>query len=322
MILSASRRTDIPAFYSAWMMRRLEEGFVLVPNPRNPKRLGRVALSPDSVDCIVFWSKNPAPMLDKLDAIGRMGYRFYFEFTVTPYGEALEPGLPPLAARIDTFRRLSDILGPERVDWRCDPIMMNTNFPASWHRDRFGELCAALADSTRRCILSFIDVYPHLKKRLTGMNETEMRAIARDFSNIARQFDLPLFTCAEEIDLSEWDIGHASCIDGEKIGRIAGYPVAAKKDPGQRAACGCIESVDIGVYDTCSHGCVYCYATTSASAVTRRTQAHDPDSPMLTGCPSGDEIITDRTRPSCRTTQLLLPGMHAGEIRELRSPGS
>ncbi|MDR3265343.1 MAG: DUF1848 domain-containing protein [Synergistaceae bacterium] len=290
MIVSASRRTDIPAFYSEWLMNRLREGFVLVPNPRNPKRLTEVSLSPENVDCIVFWSKNPAPMLGKLAEIERMGHRFHFSFTLTPYGRDAEPGVPPVDERLDTFVKLSDLLGPDRVDWRYDPVMTDGRFmmgcsPLSFHRERFGALCAALAGRTERCIVSFVDVYAHLRKRIAPMDGTEIRALAEILSDTARRFGIPLFACAEATDFSEFGIGRSSCIDGAKIGRIVGHPVRTAKDRGQRKECRCVESVDIGTYDTCLHGCVYCYATTSPAAVTRRVGPHDPTSPLLVGRP-------------------------------------
>ncbi len=306
MIVSASRRTDIPSFYSEWMLNRLREGFVLVPGVRSPKKLGRAHLSPETTDCIVFWTKDPAPMMPRLNEIRNMGYRFYFEFTLNPYGDdpegkTLEPGLPPVAGRVDTFRRLADDLGPERVDWRYDPVIVNDRFPPSYHADRFGELCAALSGHTERCVVSFLDVYAHIGKRFSGMTEAQMRAIARCFPAIAREYRLPLFTCAEEVELTDCGIGHGACIDREKIGRIVGSALALSKDRSQRPACNCVESLDVGIYDTCPRGCAYCYATTSAATVGRRNAAHDPTSPMLTGRPTGGETIVDRTGRNCRT---------------------
>ena len=306
MIVSASRRTDIPAFYSEWMMNRLREGFVLVPGVRNPKTLGRVRLSPEIVDCIVFWTKNPAPMLDRLSEIRSRGYRFYFEFTLNPYGDGsegldLEPCLPPFAERVDTLRRLADGIGPERVDWRYDPIILNERISMSYHVERFGRLCAALRGHAKRCIISFVDVYGHLRKRFVAPGAEQMRALAKSFSEITKGCGLPLCTCAEEIELSDCGVEHGACIDRSRIEELTGCPITLSKDRAQRAACNCVESVDIGTYDTCLHGCAYCYATTSAAAVARRNAAHDPNSPMLSGRPTGEETVVDRGTGSCRT---------------------
>jgi hypothetical protein len=312
MIISASRRSDIPCYYSEWLLNRLTEGSVLIPNPRNAGRLGRVALSPEHVDCIVFWTKNPEPMLEKLPRIDELGHQYYFEFTITAYGKEVERNLPEKQAVIDTFRRLADRLGPARVDWRFDPIMKaapalnDGSFSAEWIAERFSELCRQLYDHTERCIISFVDEYSHTRNREAVLSGSEMRQTAGLIAEVAAQYRLPVFSCAEEIDLGGLGINHAACIDGQKIGRLTGTPLAAKKDTGQRPACGCIESVDIGAYDTCENGCAYCYAVTSPGTLAHRARGHDPRSPLLTGWPKGTELITDRTLPSLRVDQISL----------------
>lgn len=305
MIISASRRTDIPAFYSEWFLNRFREGYALVHNPRNPQRLGRVELAPDKVDCIVFWTKNPLPMLDRLNALDRMGYKYYFEFTLTPYGRCTERNLPPKERLVETFQTLSERIGPNRVDWRYDPVLVTHNFPLAYHLEQFEKLCGVLHSKTRRCILSFVDQYRHLKD-LPAIQSDAILAVAEGFSRIAAKYRLPLLTCAEAVDLEQFGIAHAACIDKRKVESIIGTAIEAKKDEGQRPACGCIASVDIGAYDTCPHGCVYCYATTSAGLVARRMRAHAPESPLLTGFPKGDELITDRTTGSQKLQQLTL----------------
>lgn len=306
MIISASRRTDIPAHYSEWFCNRLNEGYVLIPNPRNSNRLSRVELSPDKVDCIVFWTKNPAPMLSRLDRIEKMGYPFYFQFTLTPYDKSVERNLPSKHELIQTFQNLSSLIGPERVVWRYDPVMITERYPLEWHLEHFGNLCGELGKFTHRCIFSFLDPYAHIGSDFHAVAYPEMMSIAEGFSKIAAQYKIPLFTCAEEIDLSRFQIRHASCIDPSLIEQIVGCPIRAKKDAGQRPACGCMESVDIGAYDTCPNGCTYCYAMTNMKTVLRRVEKHDPLSPMLTGVPRGDELVTDRTAPSQKIEQLTL----------------
>ena len=305
MIISASRRTDIPSFYSEWFVNRLREGYALIQNPRNPQRLGRVELSPDKVDCIVFWTKNPLPMFDALDAIDRMGYQYYFEFTLTPYDRRIERKLPPKERLLEIFSRLSDRIGPNRVDWRYDPILMNKNVPREYHFEHYEKMCDALHSKTTRCVISFIDHYRHVKD-VQPMHEDDILAIAEGFSRIAKKYNFSLYTCAEAIDLEQFGISHAACIDKKKIESIIGTAIEAKKDDGQRPACGCIASVDIGAYDTCPHGCVYCYATTNQGLVARKVHTHDPQSPLLTGGPRGDELVTDRTSSSQKVRQFTL----------------
>ena len=311
MIISASRRTDIPAFYSDWLMNRLQDGEVLVKNPRNPKRSSRIILNPDVVDCIVFWTKNPKPMLTKLDAIEKMGYPFYFQFTLTPYDETVEKRMPPKSEIMETFKRLSEKIGAHRVIWRYDPVMVSKELNIEYHLDAFGKMTDVLGDYTDRCIFSYIDFYARMQKRTKEMvehevNELNMNRIAEGFSTIASEHQLSLSTCSETIDLSPFGISHASCIDQGMVEEIIGCPINAKKDPNQRAACGCIESVDIGSYDSCSYGCVYCYATTSQDAVLQNMRQHNKKSSILIGAPDPDDIVTDRKAKSQKISQLTL----------------
>ena len=306
MIISASRRSDIPCYYSEWFLNRLKAGYVLIPNPRNTNRLGRVELSPRNVDCFVFWTKNPAPMLNRLPLIEDMGYAYYFEFTITAYGRETERNLPEKGTVIDTFKRLSDKVGPKGVDWRFDPILKNEKFSAAWIAEQYEKLCDQLHDYTERCIISFVDEYSHTRNRTDVLNRGEMLEAAGIISRIARQYGLPVFSCAEEINLSSLGIEHSSCIDQKKVEQLIGARITAKKDTGQRPACGCIESVDIGAYDTCGNGCTYCYAVTNQKTLGGRMREHDPHSPRLTGFPKGTEIITDRTTPSSKMEQISL----------------
>jgi hypothetical protein len=311
MIISASRRTDIPAFYSEWFINRLKAGFVYVRNPLNPNRISSVPLSSDVVDCIVFWTKNPRPMLSKLDIIDRMGYPYYFQVTITPYGYPMEKRLPAKAAIMETFKELSKNIGKHRVIWRYDPVIVSKEFSMQYHLAAFGAMCDVLGDYTNQCIFSFLDLYTKVQKRMTGVvNEelpgSEMNQLAQGFSDIAKVHNLKLETCAEAIDLSPCGVLPASCIDSNLIEKIIGYPIQGKKDPNQRPACGCIESVDVGAYDSCSHGCVYCYATTSENVVRNNMQRYDPHSPLLIGHPRGDEMITVREVRSLKIKQSSL----------------
>ena len=300
MIISASRRTDIPAFYSEWFLRRLAEGRFLVPHPKAPGRLGLVRVCPENLDCIMFWTKNAGPMLDRLKAIDQLGYRYYFSFTITAYGPEKEKNLPPKSEVVDTFRRLADKIGPERVDWRFDPIMVDELQNGPWHLDRFGELCRKLRAYTDRCIVNFVKSYRHLAGKVKEMEDSAIEELASGLVRVAAEYRLPLFNCTERWNLEKKGLGFSACIDRRKIESLVGGPIRAVKDPGQPPICRCLESVDVGVYDTCAHGCLYCYAVTSNERLRRRMAAHDPDAPMLSGYPGGDEIVSDRTRPTFR----------------------
>ena len=306
MIISASRRTDIPAFYSEWFFNRLKEGYVLVPNPRNSGRLGRVELATKNVDCIVFWTKNPSAMLDKLWQLDSLGYFYYIQFTLTPYDKDIETGLLPKPQLLQAFRKMSKQIGAHRSVWRYDPIIVDLEHPVEWHTERFTEMCGSLQSYTERCFISFVDPYKSLSGKYSSLTNDEMIAVASGFSEIASKHGITLYTCAEEIDLSGYGVEHGACIDHNLIEKIIGQRITAKKDANQRAACCCIESVDIGAYGTCSHGCSYCYATSNEKAALRRMAAHDPKAPMLTGYPTGTEVITDRTIVSQKNSQLDL----------------
>lgn len=310
MIVSVSRRTDIPALYTDWLMNRLREGFVLVRQPYRPHRISRVDLTPEKVDCLVFWSKNPAPLLTRLAEIRRMGHRFYFQFTLNPYDPPLEAGLPPLSERLDTFRRLSEAVGPERMVWRYDPVIFGSGWEAARHGESFDRLAASLEGFSSRCIFSFLDWYPGMQGRMEGLaappDDEERRYVAAAFAASARAHGFRLFTCCEPEEYGDLDIGRAACIDPALIETLLGCQVRRRKDPGQRPGCGCVESVDIGAYGTCLNGCRYCYANRSEAAAARNRARHDPRSPLLIGWPEPEDEIVERECGSMRLAQTSL----------------
>lgn len=313
MIISASRRTDIPAFYSEWFMNRLREKEVLVPNPYNRKKVSRISLGKDAVDCIAFWTKNPAPMLPYLQELDDMGYKYYFQVSITDYEEDIEENVPDMADVMATFILMSEKLGKDRMDWRFDPILLNKKYTIDYHIEKFEMMCRWLGRHTNRCILSFVDNYRD--GVYSEPSEKEMKMLAAAFSKIAKYYRLPLYTCSENIDLSEYGIKHGACIDKEKIQRLVGYKLNLERDNGQRKGCRCIQSIDIGTYDTCAHGCKYCYATKSRDAAKRRYKSHDPKLPMLTGQLKEDEVITEKEVQSARDYQMSLfdlPEMFGG----------
>lgn len=306
MIISASRRTDIPAFHSEWMMNRLKEKYVLVRNPYNARQLSRISLDPGQTDCIVFWTKNPMPMESRLSDISEMGYAFYFQFTLTGYGKDMEPGLPDKERLADAFCRLGEKLGPVRVDWRYDPIIITEKYTPEWHQETFARLCRHLRPYTTRCILSFVDEYAHLGRQIKAPKQDQIERTAKLLGETAETAGLPLYTCAEAWDLSTYKIHKGACIDLAKIEEILDCPLEVGKDKGQRPECGCISSIDIGAYNTCGHGCAYCYANTSPKTAAVNSGRCPAASPMLGGWPSGNEKITERPVRSWRSCQMKL----------------
>ena len=295
MIVSASRRTDIPAFYFDWFCERLRDGYVDVVNPFNRKQVSRISLKPEAVDCIVFWTKDPAPMLGELDKLS--SYSYYVQISITPYGKDIEANLRPKANIIKTVQELSRRLGRDRVVWRYDPILLNEAYPIGFHLEWFKDTLEKLAPYVERCIISFIDLYAKARKNTQGLNlhelsEAEMNELAAGLSQIANGSGVTLQTCSEEIELDRYGIGHGACIDGSLVERITGKPVKAGKAKSQRPLCNCVESFDIGAYDTCIHGCRYCYANASAEKARQGFREHNHTASVLTGELTGDEKIT------------------------------
>lgn len=291
MIVSASRRTDIPAFFGDWFLNRVREGYALVPNPYNPKRFTRVPLTPDAAELVVFWTKNAGPFLPALDELNRRGFRYCFEYTLTGYGPDIEPGLGDKREAKETLLLLADRLGPDRVDWRYDPILVDRAHPAAWHEERFGALCREIGPRVGRCIVSFLTLYRSLGKRFSEVPPEDKARLASLIGRTATESRLPVFACACEEDLSAFGIGRAACIDPDRASRLIGRPVPAGKDAGQRPLCRCARSVDIGVYDTCRHGCAYCYAMQSPARRARLAAQYSADAPSLAGFPPPDAEI-------------------------------
>lgn len=299
MIISASRRTDIPAYYSQWFFCRLEAGFVCVRNPVDFHQVSRISLSPEVMDSIVFWTKNPIPMLNNLHLL--KDYPFYFQFTLTAYAQDLEPGVPSKnGVIIPAFQELSRTIGPERVIWRYDSILLTPKYTIPYHVHYFEKLSKRLSGYTQKCVISFVDLYKHLGKQFQPLDTAEIFVLAGRFSDIAQKYHLTLETCAESLDLSQFGICHGHCIDGELLEKLIGQPLSISKDKNQRDACGCMTSIDIGMYDSCANGCTYCYANHTPTAVRRNFHSNDPASPLLCGNLTPEYTIKDRAVASCK----------------------
>ena len=294
VIVSASRSTDIPAFYADWFLERLKAGYSVWVNPFNQERY-RVSFADTRM--IVFWSKNPKPMLERLDEVESLGFRqYYFQFTLNDYvAEGLESNVPPVAERIGTFKRLADRIGKERVIWRFDPLLLSGSLTVDVLLEKIASIGHELQGATEKLVFSFADIQAYRKvgKNLSGTNCREFSSVekmefAKGLRDVVISLGLEMATCAEDIDLSEYGIKHNKCVDddlmvrlfhddaklmdfiGAEYDMIDGWTIKkSKKDKGQRKACGCIVSKDIGAYNTCPHLCRYCYANTSDEVVMR-----------------------------------------------------
>lgn len=314
MIVSVSRRTDIPAFYSEWFFNRIKEGFVYVINPFNRKQVSKVELTPKTVDLFVFWTKDAEPMLKRLDELKEFNY--YFQFTITSYRNDVEKAVRRKSDIIKTFKKLSEIIGKEKAIWRYDPILLNEFYTKEYHYKWFEKFCSELSGYTERCVISFLDLYSKTKRntknlRLKEINKNDMCDIAERFAAIALEYNIKIETCCEEIDFLKYGIRKGKCIDDELISRIINCPVKVKKDDTQREVCGCVKSIDIGEYNTCKHNCLYCYANFNYNTVEKNYSMHDSKSNILALHLIGDEKITTRDMKSikCEVNQIRFKGL-------------
>ena len=301
LVISASRATDIPAFHSKWFMNRLRAGYCLWENAFNAKQQQYIAFEKCKV--IVFWSKNPQPLMPYLLEIEERGYQYYFQYTLNDYEqEELEPRIPKLAQRIAIFQKLSERIGKHRVIWRFDPIIMGNTLTVESVLERIQRLTEQLAPYTEKLVFSFLDLYKKTENNLKKVdpllrppNNDEMRQLAMGLVRINKSIPTPLVlaTCAEELDLNALGIEHNKCVDPELLVRLCPTDTTIRniyaksapakqgslfpfsqalsdentKDAGQRKPCGCAPSKDIGRYNTCMHLCAYCYANHSKTAV-------------------------------------------------------
>lgn len=280
MIISVSRRTDIPKYFTEWFLNRLKEGFVYVRNPYNYNQVKRVDLSKDNVDCFVFWSKDPKKLLEKIEALN--GYHYYFQFTITGYDNDIEPSINKKEV-INTFKELASKIGKEKVIWRYDPILLNDKYTIDYHIKAFTKLADILKDYTCKVIISFIDIYPEVIRNinLKQLTTDEVMYLSKFLAQAAHQNGLLIQTCSESYDLNLLGIEKGACIDKKLIESITNKTLLIKKDKNQRENCNCITSIDIGAYNTCIGGCKYCYANSFPVKTIKNNEKYDVNSLIL-----------------------------------------
>jgi hypothetical protein len=263
----------------------------------NYHQVSEVALTPDAIDCIVFWTKDPSKMLNNLDMLTE--FRYYFQVTINAYDKTIERNVPPLDTVVQSFQALSRKLGRDKTIWRYDPILLTDEMDMEKHIRNFEMLSEKLEGYTDLCIISFIDIYTKIERNMNSIacqtiREDQMLKLGGQIFKTGQKHGIQIKACSEKMDLSSVGIGHAKCIDDQLISKITGRSILAKKDKNQRESCGCVESVDIGAYNTCRHGCLYCYANHSDISVKNNLLRHDPNSPMLIGNIEHNDVVKKR----------------------------
>jgi len=288
-IISVSRRTDIPAFYGDWLMSRLKEGFAGVVNPFGGQRYF-VSLKPQDVSCFVFWSKNFTPFLENLKILDDLGYKFYFNYTITGLPSVFE-GNVDKKATIKTLKELSKMYSPRHINWRFDPIVLSNICDRDFFIKAFEELASQLEGLVERCYFSFVVEYNKVKRnfeelektsrlKITDVSEDFKIDLANKLADIAERFGIEMFSCCGDYLVGE-KIKKAHCIDGAIIEELFSPDDFQYNEKPTRNECGCTESTDIGTYDTCPHGCVYCYANANKSRAYKEFHSHDKNSAFL-----------------------------------------
>jgi hypothetical protein len=305
-VISASRRTDIPAFYSRWFMNRVRAGFCHWLNPFS-NAVYRTALAPEDVIAFVFWTRNPRPLMAHLAELNARGYKYYFGVSLLGYGRPLETHNPSLEEAIGTFQDLALQTDPRYVVWRYDPIVISSRTPPQYHVERFAHIARRLEGCTTRCIYSFVDFYGKTRRNLAQVTATEgvtfttlstdqRYRLLSDLAEIAAAHGITLQSCCEDDARHVAGVQTGSCVDLGLLRDLTGDRELMIKAQPTREFCGCVKSVDIGSYDTCLFGCRYCYATNQRSTARRNFGAHDPNDtilyrpPQLAGVDLDDQI--------------------------------
>lgn len=316
MILNTGSRTDIPAYFPDWFLNRVREGFVLVRNPFDPRQVTRYRISPDVVDCLSFCTKNPGPLLERLEEPENRAlldvFRQFWFVTVTPYGRDLEPHVPDKHRILARFRDLSRRVGIACVGWRYDPIVLTSRYPLEFHLDAFARMASELEGFTDHCVISFIDLYEKTRRNFPEArepNEDERARIGEGFARIGERHGIRIRTCCEGVDLARFGVDCSGCMTRPVLERAVGEPLDVPRQvKPPRQGCDCLLGSDIGAYDSCGHGCVYCYANQDRAAVDRNMRRHDPDSPMLIGRLQPDDMVREARQASWMSGQVSMFG--------------
>lgn len=305
MILNTGSRTDIPAYYSDWFYHRIAAGEVLVRNPYYPEQITRYLLRPEVIDIMVFCTKNPAPMLERISMLAAFD-TFWF-VTITPYDKEIEPYVPPKDNVICSFKELSAAVGSARMSWRYDPVFITEKYSMHYHIERFAQMAEALSGYTKQCVVSFIDLYEKTKRNFPGIRSVtgeEQEKLIDAFSRIAKANGLQIHLCCENAGLIRENVDADGCMSKAVLEKALGCKLNVPKRKAARSECNCLLGADIGAYNTCGHGCLYCYANYDKKTVAINQKRHNPLSPLLIGEVSENDVIKTAEQKSWKDGQL------------------
>lgn len=300
MIINTGARTDTVQYFTTWLLKRFEEGYVLSRNPLFPNKVTRYELTPETVDCVEFCSKNYRPILNDLHKITER-FHTHFQYTITAYGKDIEPGVPSIDESIRTLLELEKLVGAKRICWRYDPVFLTERYTIDVHLKTFEFMASQLAGHVDRCIFSFVEMYKKLSvnmPELIPLTPSDKDTLAKGLGEIAEKYDIHIQTCGTNGDYRHYGIHPSGCMTLQILGDANGIVFRKRKHRGTREGCHCIESRDIGAYDTCLNGCKYCYANKSPEKALENYKLHDPDSPLLLGHLRESDIVQQGVQKS------------------------
>ncbi len=307
MILNTGSRTDIPAYFSNWFYNRIKEGYVLVRNPYYPTQVTRYELNPEVVDVLVFCTKNPEPMLERLEELSDF-FSFWF-VTITPYEKEIEPYVPDKKDVIYHFQRLSEQVGVDRISWRYDPIFITEKYSVDYHIKSFAAMAEKLKGYTKQCVVSFIDLYEKTKRNFLAAKAVtviEQEQLIDAFSKIAGEYKMQIHLCCEDVSLIREHVDAEGCMTKGIFEKALHGTLKVPKMKSAREGCSCLLGADIGMYNTCGHGCLYCYANDNRKCVAENLKNHDSNSPFLIGHQREEDVIKQAKQISWMDRQISL----------------
>ena len=307
MILNTGARTDTVQYFTPWLLKRFEEGYVLARNPLFQNKVTRYELSPDKIDLIMFCSKNYKPILKDLHKI-MDNYPVYFHYTITAYGKDIEPGVPDIKTSIETLKELSSLAGRKRISWRYDPVLLTKKYSIQKHKEIFATMAELIAPYIDRCIFNFVELYKKLQSNMPELivfSDNEKEELARYMGQVAKKNRMTIQTCGKNGDYTKYGIGSSGCATLKILGQANGLDFKDLKHKGLREGCHCIESRDIGAYDTCMNECKYCYANKNPQKAFDNYKYHNPDSPLLLGELKETDIVIQGNQKSFLKKEFL-----------------